>query len=132
LHETLAVPFSLPIWAGAVKQCLRSDGLLKAERACNDESGIDNRWAWGRFLAADVARFHTLAPMIRFYCSVMDGTGAVERGLRCHAIILGHQVGQPEGASSLSEACLEAQCKGPQTEAEMFMQGFGNVLLLPS
>jgi hypothetical protein len=103
---------------------------LKAERASNDESGIDNRLVWGRLLAEDMARFHTLAPVIRFYCSVMDGTGSVERGLGRHAIILGHHVGQPEGASSLSEACLEVQGEGPQTEAEMFTQGLGHVLLL--
>lgn len=133
LHEGLGVDFSATTWGSALQQCLRwRAGMLKALPAGRDECGIDNRQVWHRLLAEKKAEFRSLDPIIRFYCSMMDGTGSVERGLGRHAHILGVHVGAPERdeGGSLSEACLEVSIEGPQAESQMFTPGLGNVLLL--
>ena len=93
------------------------EALSAAARQNVDSAGRRRRpWHWARLLALQVAAEaepRTLEPVIRFYCSMMDGTGSLERGLGHRATILGQHVGQPEGArESLSEAWLEVQREG--------------------
>ena len=71
-----------------------------------------------------------VAPVIQFYISVMDGTGAVERGLGQHAAVLARHVGAPEGDVSMSDVCLEISCEGPAKHEDMFTPGTGETLLL--
>jgi hypothetical protein len=104
------VPFSADVWGGC-------EALSAAVRQNVDSAGRRRRpWHWARLLVLQVAAEaepRTLEPVIQFYCSMMDGTGSLERGLGHRASILGQHLGQLEGArESLSEAWLEVQREG--------------------
>ena len=144
LCKALQVTWSLDEWLQAVRVALR------CRRALTADPDIDpnqlNRMAWATALAtpqnsSQIAQVpveesfaaggpssspgcvQVFGVLIRFYLSVLDGTGDVERGLgRLAAIQACHAGGSPEGAVSYAEASLELSVEGPQDEASVCKQ----------
>ena len=143
LCEVLGVEWSFEKFALAVRAALRE---LRHVSPTLDKS-VHNRVAWAQALAlsegsADqqsaanmeagrAASLQDFEVPIRFYLSMRDGTGDVERGLgRLAAIQHCHQ-GAEETDISYAEACLELVLEGPQSENLWFTQSEGsNTLLL--
>ncbi len=138
LCEALGLAYTFEAWLEVVQTALEHVKLVRQEMDLKKGDRVDNRMVWFRALSAQARGVETgfgswtwVAPLIQFYLSVMDGTGAIERGLGRHADFLAAHVGAPEGGGvSASEACFEVCREGPQTEQEMFTKGPGDVLLL--
>ena len=144
LCEVFKVPWSATSWASALNAALCERRLLGA----SVKPAEVNREAWARALTASLAfasqqgvavaaigpasrlyvEVSKFEQIIRFYLSVRDGTGDVERNFGCLKAI-GHETGDV----SYAEACLELITEGPQGEEELFERrgSSGSLLLTP-
>ncbi len=104
--------------------------VAAAARVRSQEPGLDNRVVWARVLSlpglalADRRAIERSEKLIRFYLSLSDGTGAVERQLGRHAAFL-----DCHGPGALSEACLEIVAEGPEVETDVATKSDGQLLL---
>lgn len=105
--------------------------LRERHRIMKARNGLipDNREVWAAFLDPTFGSqaglgLTLLQRLIRFYLSVLDGTGAIERGLGRHARICQQHLGSTGGDA------LEVYMDGPGTEADLFTTGPGGELLL--
>ena len=114
----------------------KSDGPVNAPqrleigaRAVAQE--VDNRSVWAAILEPELrSKYANLALLVRFYLSVQDTTGLLERGLGA-AMHLTSSHGGPmdESCETLSDM-LHVFLDGPRGEAQMFARGLGGTLLL--
>ena len=116
LCTALAVPYEEEAWSGAMAHMCRQH-----KNAPQDE-GADRRPLWLAALSAPRGDSNVLklTPSILFACSVMGGTGNVERLLGRHSAILHHHVTSGAPEDDMVEACLEVAVEGPQSESEVF------------
>jgi hypothetical protein len=121
-HEALGLKWVAGDWELVVSAAIRErDG----------GASKDNRAVWARVLSfpgplADRRAIKQSELLIRFYLSLTDGTGSVERQLGRHASFLGsHGPGAP------AEACLEIATEGPAHESEIATRRDGHFLLTP-
>jgi hypothetical protein len=119
LHEALGLQWNAGDWDVVITAAIR-------ERS---SPTMDNRCLWARLLSLppdDPAQPLVLRRqlLIRFYLSLSDGTGDVERLLGRHAAFLA-----AHGPGALSEACLEIATEGPTDEHEIATQRDGHFLM---
>ena len=119
LHEALRLQWNAEDWDVVITAAIR-------ERS---SPNMDNRFLWALLLSLppdDPAQPLVMRRqmLIRFYVSLSDGTGDVERLLGRHAAFLA-----AHGPGALSEACLEITTEGPTAEHEIATQQDGRLLL---
>jgi len=116
-HEALGLEWVAADWELVVSAAIR-------ERGGGGEKK-DNRAVWARVLSlADRRAIKQSELLIRFYLSLTDGTGSVERLLGRHASFL-----HSHGPGALAEACLEIATEGPADESEIATRRDGHFLL---
>ncbi len=96
-------------------------------------SDVENRCVWEDFVARTVAGAVYTEPLFqlaRFYLSMEDTTGTVERNLGIAATILSRHTGPLSEDGSTLSALLEYRLDGPQKEEELFRRS--GVAFLPS
>ena len=93
-------------------------------RALNDGQLMDNRLLWSKWLdptfRGDVVSEH-LPKLIRFYISLSDGTGGVERALGTLANIIGKHSGPLDADGITTWDLVEVNLDGPKQEADIFV-----------
>ena len=114
LCEALGVTFIWETWHKAI----RSVELVR--RSSPDPDNIDNRALWTTALAASQGTGHVkaYAPIVKFFASITDGTGSIERFLGSHASFLAHHQGGPD--NHMAAVCLEIAKEGPAREEDLF------------
>ena len=121
-HLVLGLSWVAADWDLAVAAAVRERGR---------DASAGNRAVWARMLSlpgsalADRRAVERSELLIRFYLSLSDGTGSVERQLGRHAAFLGCH-----GPGALSEACLEIAAEGPVHETDVATQRDDGHLLL--
>ena len=120
LHETLRLRWNAADWDVIITAAIR-------ER--HPDPTVDNRCLWARLLslpAEAAAQQPALRSelLVRFYLSLTDGTGEVERLLGRHAAFLARH-----GPGALSEACVEIATEGPADETGLGTPRDGRLLL---
>ena len=120
LCTSLGVPYEEEIWLCATAYMHRYYKQMLS-------AGADCRPFWLQALSAprgdrSVLR---LRPVIIFTCSVLGGTGSVERLLGRHSSFLHHHVSSGAPEDDMVEACLEIAVEGPQSEEQIFAKNSG-------
>jgi hypothetical protein len=121
-HEALGLQWVAADWELVVSAAIRERG--------GGGANVDNREVWARVLSfpglalADRRAIKQSELLIRFYVSLTDGTGTVERQLGRHASFL-----DSHGPGALAEACLEIATEGPADESEIATRRDGHFLL---
>ena len=92
------------------------------ERADGVEvTDIDNRTAWARLLEAQHRqKFPSLSRVIRFYMSVLDSTGLLERGLGQVMEVCSAHSGSLDEAARTTDDIVTVYLDGPKLESELF------------
>ena len=104
---------------------MRAVEATKQQR--EDGNTVDNRVLWTHAAHAAPhgsrahAAFDAYEPLRAWYCSIMDGTGSVERYLAAHKAFLEAHCGG-NGVGDDAELCLEIQRDGPQDEEAWFVK----------
>jgi len=117
-HEVLGLQWVAADWELVVTAAVGERGR---------DTTVDNRAVWARVLSISGSVRRAIERselLIRFYLSLSDGTGTVERQLGRHAAYL-----DCHGPGALSEACLEIAVEGPEVETEIATQRDGHLLL---
>lgn len=121
LHDALRLRWDAVRWASVVQAAVHEH---------RRDPSVDNRRVWARLVLlpdthAAKRAAEELELLIRFYVSISDGTGDVERILGRHASFLACH-----GPGALSEACAELVTEGPASEEAVGTHGEQRHLLL--
>ncbi len=81
---------------------------------------MDNRDVWGRIFAENTGATQALHHFLRFYLSVSDGTGTLERNLGQLLRVLGSHKGSLDQLGMSQSNALEVLIDGPATEDAIF------------
>ena len=105
----------------------------RANAALTLQHSVDNRNAWAMLLHSKMrAQFPNLSLVVRFYLSVQDNTGLLERGLGATMTLnSAHNGPMEESGESLSDL-LHVYLDGPQAELDLFTRSSDGALLFTS
>ena len=108
-------------------RALRLRRRLASPPGESSDATLDNRRIWAAFLAPALrARHPRLTRLIRFYLSVLDGTGLLERGLGSATGLSSKHLGPLHESGKTLADLLCVYLDGPDDESEVAARGGGD------